>query len=109
MSFDLSCIGKRCIIRGMNSGVQLGTVVSIDSNGGNLLVQLADARRIYSWDSDRGAVAYTLSEVATTGISTAKSRVNCNVPVHFIGDVVEIIPATTVAIASIEAATPEAK
>ena len=99
-----AAIGKRCIIRTYASGVHLGTVVSAESNEGRTRCELADTRRIRYWNG-----ATSLSEMSQKGLETARSQVCDNVPQHFIEDVIEIIPATDAAIATIEAATNVAK
>jgi len=97
-------IGKRCIVRTYASGVHLGTVMSVEAGGQFSRCTLKDARRIRYWYGAR-----SLSEVAMNGIQTEKSQVHINVPEHFIEDAIEFIPATEVAIASIEATTNESK
>ena len=97
-------IGKRCIIRTYASGVHLGTIEHAEPNGMFTRTTVKDARRIRFWYGAR-----SLSEVAINGIQTEKSQVHINVPLHFIEDCIEFIPATPEAIATIEAATNEAK
>jgi hypothetical protein len=102
-------IGKRCIVRTYASGVHLGTVESVENNGQFSRCTLKNARRIRYWRGDAAHIARSLSEVAINGIATEKSQVHVNVPEHFIEDAIEFIPATEAAIASIEAATNDAK
>jgi hypothetical protein len=97
-------IGQRCIVRTYASGVHLGTVVHVESSGMFSRCVLENARRIRYWYGAR-----SLSEVAVDGINTDKSQVHINVPVHYIEDAIEFIPASEVAIASIEAATNVSK
>jgi hypothetical protein len=99
-----AAIGQRCIVRAYGSGVHLGTVEHVESAGMFSRCTLKNARRIRSWYGAR-----SLSEVAQNGISTDKSQVHVNVPVHYIEDAIEFIPATEAAIKSIEDATNEAK
>lgn len=104
MSNTHPAIGKRCIVRTFASGVHLGTVEHVENGGQFSRTTLKDARRIRYW---RGA--RSLSEVAIDGIDTSKSQVHINVPLHFIEDAIEFIPATEKAISSIEEATNESK
>ena len=97
-------IGKRCIVRTYASGVHLGTVTHVENGGKFSRCTLEDARRIRYWYGAR-----SLSEVAINGIDTGKSQVHINVPVHYIEDVIEFIPATPAAIESIEQGTNESK
>jgi hypothetical protein len=86
--------GQKCIVRARDAGVHYGTVVSVDGR----TVVLTDARRIWSWCG-----AFTLSEVARVGITTAESRIACVVPEIAILDACEVIPASEQAAATIEA------
>lgn len=97
-------IGKRCIVRTYASGIHLGTVEYVENGGQYSRCTLKDARRIRYWYGAR-----SLSEVAINGINTAKSQVHINVPEHYIEDAIEFIPATEIAIKSIEDATNDAK
>jgi hypothetical protein len=102
-------VGKRCIIRGYGSGVHLGTVDSVETNGMFSRAVVTDARRIRYWCGSKEKPARSLSEVAITGIDTKKSQVHMNEPVKYIEDCIEFMPATPEAISSIEAATSESK
>ena len=86
-------IGKYCIVRGKEFGVFAGTVEVVE-NGRALL---KDARRLWYWDG-----AASLSQLAVEGV---KAPDNCKftVPVESIVlcGVIEIIPATEAAKASI--------
>ena len=93
-------IGKTCIVRTYSAGVFLGTVK--ERNGKEVL--LTNARRIWYWDG-----AASLSQLANEGTSKPQ---NCKFPAPvaevLLTEVIEIIPATEAAIASI-AAVPEWK
>lgn len=102
-------IGKRCIVRTYASGVHLGTVMAVENGGQFSRCTLKDARRIRYWRGDAEHVARSLSEVAINGIDSDQSQVHINVPVHFIEDAIEFIPASEKAIATIEAATNVSK
>ena len=88
-------IGKTCIVRTYGAGVFLGKIIEKDGKE----VRLANARRIWYWDG-----AASLSQLAMDGTSKPQ---NCKFPVAvpevFLTEVIEIIPATEKAIASIEA------
>jgi len=97
-------IGKRCIIRTYASGVHLGTVVEVGNGGMFSRAMLKDVRRIRYWYGAR-----SLSELAINGLYIEQSQVHINVPEMYIEDCIEFIPATEIAIASIEATTNESK
>lgn len=85
---------NKVIVRGDRSGVFFGTLVKREGRE----VKLKDCRRIWYWDG-----AATISQLAVDG--TAKPD-NCKFTVAVeqieILDVIEIIPCTDKAIASIE-------
>jgi len=93
-------IGKTCIVRTYSAGVFLGTVK--ERNGKEVLLE--NARRIWYWDG-----AASLSQLANEGTSEPQ---NCKFPAPvaevLLTEVIEIIPATEAAIATI-AAVPEWK
>ena len=93
-------IGKTCIVRTYSAGVFLGTVK--ERNGKEVLLE--NARRIWYWDG-----AASLSQLANEGTSKPQ---NCKFPAPvaevLLTEVIEIIPATEAAIATI-AAVPEWK
>ena len=94
----MSIIGKTCIVRTQTAGVFLGTVAQ--RNGKE--ATLTNARRIWYW-----AGAASLSQLATEGTSKPNQcKFPTSVPEVFLTEVIEIIPATEAAIASI-AAVPE--
>jgi len=97
-------IGKRCIVRTYASGVHLATVKSVENGAMFSRATLCDVRRIRYWYGAR-----SLSELAINGLDTDKSQVHINVPEQYIEDCIEFIPASSEAIASIEAATNESK
>ena len=94
----MSIIGKTCIVRTQTAGVFLGTVAQ--RNGKE--ATLTNARRIWYW-----AGAASLSQLATEGTSKPRQcKFPASVPEVILTEVIEIIPATEAAIASI-AAVPE--
>ena len=94
----MSIIGKTCIVRTQTAGVFLGTVAQ--RNGKE--ATLTNARRIWYW-----AGAASLSQLAMEGTSKPNQcKFPASVPEVILTEVIEIIPATEAAIASI-AAVPE--
>jgi len=94
----MSIIGKTCIVRTQSAGVFLGVVAQ--RNGKE--ARLTNARRIWYW-----AGAASLSQLATEGTSKPNQcKFPASVPEVILTEVIEIIPATEAAIASI-AAVPE--
>lgn len=91
----MNLIGKTCIVRTYSAGVFLGTIAERDGKEATL----TNARRIWYWDG-----AATLSQLANEG--TRKPH-NCKFPAPVaevvLTEVIEIIPATEAAIASIAA------
>ena len=87
-------IGKTCIVRTYSAGVFLGEITAREGKE----VTLSNARRIWQWDG-----AATLSQLAMEGTSKPEK---CKFPMEvtevFLTEVIEIIPATAKAIASIK-------
>lgn len=87
-------IGKYCMVRTQSAGVFAGTIVSREGKE----AILKDARRIWYWDG-----AASLSQLAQSGTSKPSS---CKFPEAvtevLLTEVIEIIPITEVAKASIE-------
>jgi hypothetical protein len=85
--------GKYCIVRTQSAGVFAGTVKSIKGKE----AVLTDARRLWYW-----AGAASLSQMAVDGTKDPK---NCKFPVAvpevLLTEVIEVIPATEQARASI--------
>ena len=94
----MSIIGKTCIVRTQTAGVFLGTVAKRKGKEATL----TNARRLWYW-----AGAASLSQLATEGTSKPNQcKFPVSVPEVILTEVIEIIPATEAAIASI-AAVPE--
>ena len=94
----MDIINKPAVIRSTNSGAWLGTVVAIAGD----TVELANARRLWYWDG-----AATLSQLATDGVSRpATCKFPAALPEVQVFGGCEIIPATPVAVASVEAVKP---
>ncbi len=87
-------IGKTCIVRTYSAGVFLGEITAREGKEATL----SNARRIWWWDG-----AATLSQLAMEGTSKPEG---CKFPMEvtevFLTEVIEIIPATEKAIASIK-------
>lgn len=93
-------IGKVCVVRTYSAGVFFGQLA--ERNGKEAV--LKNARRLWYWDG-----AASLSQIANAGVGKPK---NCKFPAPvaevLLTEVIEIIPATEAAVASI-AAVPEWK
>ena len=91
-------IGKRVIIRADRAGVFYGTLAEVESNGDKLQVELTDLRRLWYWDG-----ACSLTQLAVEG---TKKPDECNFTIRqasaVILGVIEILPCSDVACASIE-------
>ena len=81
-------IGEYVLVRTYSAGVHIGTLTNKD--GTNVL--LSNARRIWKWSD-----AFTLSEVATSGINKGGSRLSCAVPVIELTQAIEIIAVSKTA------------
>ncbi len=88
-----SLVGQHCVVRTFSAGVHLGEVVSKDGKS----VVLKDARRLWRWQG-----AFTLSEVATKGVSKT-SRIAVAVPVIELTEAIELIPTSEEARATFDA------
>lgn len=90
-------IGEKVIVRTYSAGNFFGT---LDQKAGKEVI-LKDARRLWQWYAEKGI---SLSGVATYGIKQEKSRIEAAVDAIWL-EAIEIIPATKVAIKSIEGAS----
>lgn len=97
----MDIVGRYCMVRTYSAGVFAGTVVSRDGKE----IALKDARRIWYW---KGAAS--LSQLATEGTSAPKQ---CKFPAPvaevLLTEVIEIIPITDSAKASIAKVAPWAE
>lgn len=89
-------IGKKCIVRTYSAGVWFGEIA--EKSGNEVIVK--NARRMWKWWAAEGI---SLSAVALHGIKHAESKIAEAVPAVWL-EAIELIPATTTAIASIEGA-----
>jgi hypothetical protein len=91
---SMNMIGKVCVVRAQSAGVFFGIVS--ERNGSEVVME--NARRLWYWDG-----AASLSQLANEGVSKPGS---CKFPAPvaeiLVMGVIEIIPATQVAIESIE-------
>lgn len=92
-------IGRHVIARCSGAGVHAGVLVAAHGDGGSMI--LADARRLWRWRAKDGVA---LSGVAIHGIIADDSIVDTPVPEIALIGVVELIPTTTEAQESIDAA-----
>lgn len=92
------CLDKFCVIRSYGAGVFFGKVKIVEDN---FAVKLENARRIHYWDNHTAA---SCSDLALYGIneenthSAKSSRVCAPIDVHYIQQVLEIIPCTPLSI-----------
>ena len=81
------------VIRTYSAGVHVGTIVRREGKE----VELADARRIWSWKE-----ANTLSEISLRGVGRG-SKISESVPRIILTEAIEIIPASDECRKSLEA------
>lgn len=86
---------KPVLVRTYSAGVHFGYLVSREGKE----VVLEKSRRIWRWFG-----AWTLSEIATSGLDTRQSKVGAPVNIT-LTEVIEIIDVLPAGVASIEAAT----
>lgn len=91
-------IGKRVIIRADRAGVFYGTLNEVEPNGDKLQVELTDLRRLWYWDG-----ACSLTQLAVEGTKKAgECKFTIRQASAVIIGVIEILPCSDVACASIE-------
>ncbi|MDP1738880.1 MAG: hypothetical protein Q8L23_15745 [Caulobacter sp.] len=96
-AYPASLVGEHCVVRTHSAGVHLGEVIAQDGKQ----VTLKDARRLWRWFG-----AFTLNEVALTGISNKgsnKSRIAEPVPIIVLTEATELIPTSIAARATFDA------
>ena len=93
-------IGKKCIVRTYSAGVWFGEIA--EKSGNEVIVK--NARRMWQWWAEE---SISLSGVALHGIKQDKSKIAPAVESVWL-EAIELIPATTKAISSIESA-PDVK
>ena len=91
-------IGKKVIVRGIESGVYFGTLAAWEGR----TVELHKCRNIWYWDG-----AANLFQLAEEGIKNiGNSKISMEVDSVIFTDICEILPCSKTAIACIEGATP---
>lgn len=91
-------IGKKVIVRGIESGVYFGTLADMDGR----TVELIKCRNIWYWDG-----AANLLQMAVDGIKNIEeSKISMEVDSVIFTDICEIVPCSEKAIACIEGAKP---
>lgn len=89
-------IGRKVIIRGVESGVYFGTIGSIEGR----TVELLNCRNIWMWSG-----AATLFQLATDGIKNLEdSKISVVVKKALFTDICEIIPCEEKAVRCLEGA-----
>ena len=78
-------VGPEVLVRTYSAGVHIGTLIKREGKE----VTLSNARRLWSW-----AGAFTLSAVATEGVSRNSSRISKPVSSIVLTEAIEIIPVT---------------
>lgn len=86
--------GKFCIVRCYGAGVFMARVESLE----NQVAELRDARRLWYWDG-----AASLSQLAMEGVKAPQNcKFTMTVPQLTVTQVLEVIPCTDEAVASIQ-------
>lgn len=85
---------KPVIVRTYSAGVHFGYLVRRDGKE----VELARSRRIWRWNG-----AWTLSEIATSGVDLKRSKIGAPVNIT-LTEAIEIIECTEAAAANLESA-----
>ena len=89
-------IGKKCVIRTNRAGVFFATLAEYDVQ--TRTATLKDCRRLWYWSG-----AASLSQLAIEGVKNPDAcKFTITVPEMQVMEVIEIIPATEVAIKNIE-------
>ena len=91
-----SMIGKKCVVRTYSAGVWFGEIA--EKSGTEVIVK--NARRMFQWWADE---SISLSGVAVYGVKQDKSKICPAVDSVWL-EAIELIPATDIAIKSIEGA-----
>lgn len=85
--------GEKVLVRTYSAGVHYGELV--DHEGKEVV--LKNTRRLWYW---RGA--FTLSEIALTGLNQDASKLSVALPKIYLSEVIEIIPVSDAAAKCIE-------
>lgn len=90
----------KSIIRTYSSGVHFAEVEEYKPEHGT--AKLKNSRRLWRWRVKENK-GISLSEVALYGLDKKDTKVCAALPEHHVAEVIEIIPCTDEAVASIEA------
>lgn len=93
-------LGKKVMIRTFSAGVHFGTLKQIANGEGHYMVELEDARRVYSWTG-----ALSLSELAAKGSTRTDSKLSVEVP-RIMLQAIEVIQFTEAGFANFNAIKP---
>ena len=94
MSIYTKWIGRHVVVRTFSAGVHIGVLAEVEGQA----VVLTNARRLWEWSG-----AFTLSEIAETGIKPSESRLSTNVPEILLIQAIELIPTSAAARSSFDA------
>jgi ferredoxin-fold anticodon binding domain-containing protein len=94
MSIYTKWIGRHVVVRTFSAGVHIGVLAEVEGQA----VVLTNARRLWAWSG-----AFTLSEIAVTGIKPSESRLSTNVPEILLIQAIELIPTSAAARSSFDA------
>lgn len=90
----VNCIGKKVLVRGIQSGVYFGELVSRDKQE----VEMKNVRNLWKWNG-----ANTLLDLAENGVKKVSDcRFSNFVDSLILTDICEVVPCTDKAIKSIE-------
>ena len=86
--------GKQVVVRSGQAGVFVGKLLHREGDR----VWLQNSLRLWLWKVAKSTdLVASCSEIATHGVLKASCRLSCVVPMHEVGQVIEIIPLTKVA------------
>ena len=89
-------IGKAVLVRDHMAGVHIGTLVALDIAAGT--VELCDARKLWRWQAAQGV---SVHDVAVYGVHRADCRISAMVPWVAMRSLVEIMPMSDAALATL--------
>src|SRR5690242_11825537 len=85
-SKDIWSLDPLVVVRTINAGVHIGELIKVE----NQTVQLANARRLFSWSG-----ANTLNEVSQHGVNfDSDTKISEPVPIIMLMGVIELIPVS---------------
>lgn len=95
----MEILGKKCVIRADRAGVFCGVVSEVNDTPAGREVVMKDVRRLWYWNG-----AASISQLATEGVKRPEDcKFTVSVTEMSVMQVIEIIPCTEEAVASIEA------